>query len=107
MAKRAKRAVLTASEQKDDTVSAEASPVALERNQDPLVTFAHGDRVEVTVSGDSCRRLIGQLIGCDVPAGVARIDVTRPASDSVTVTLRCHTAASATELICQAASVRG
>lgn len=90
----AKRAKTTESKTFGD---ATPQPVA-RRHQTPRVTFKHGDRVEITVSGEDALQSVSRLLGCDINSSVVAVTLTRPTAASVVVTCHCVTAAQADEL---------
>lgn len=64
----------------------------------PRVTFSCGERVEVTVDGDECRRLVQKLIGCVACDGVLRISLTGLATGSPVAAVHCRTPGHARDL---------
>jgi hypothetical protein len=91
MAKRAKKTDAT-------TVDEPKLQPAVRRRQSPRVTFKHGERVEVTVSGEDALRCVSRLLGCDIKSSVVSVALTRPTAANVVVTCHCVTAAQADAL---------
>lgn len=99
MAKKAARRTRTATKQVETTQESSKVEDAAQSPSGPLVSFHHGDTVEVQVSASEYARAMAVLCGPVDLTGVVAVSVAVPGAAGVaTTTLRCVQSVQAAEI---------